>query len=147
MKVRQQGFTLLELMIVVAVVGILAAIAYPSYQEYVKKSRRSEARAALLTVAQAQEKFYTANGTYAGVLTGIPEYDLQSIDRATGETEGGYYIVTTNVTGAGGYLATANTNGVQTEDDNFCAVFTINNLGVKYAEDGSATETTDICWR
>jgi type IV pilus assembly protein PilE len=60
----QRGFTLLELMIVVAVVGILASIAYPAYQDSVLKGRRAEARTALLELMQQQERYMTQRGTY-----------------------------------------------------------------------------------
>ena len=60
----QRGFTLIELMIVVAVLGILAAIAVPSYSEYVRRGHRSEARAALLQAAQWMERAATAGGQY-----------------------------------------------------------------------------------
>lgn len=59
-----RGFTLIELMVVVAVIGILASIAYPSYQEYVRKSRRAEGRTALLELLQQQERYMTQNNTY-----------------------------------------------------------------------------------
>jgi len=59
-----QGFTLIELMIVVAVVGILSAIAYPSYTEYVRRGHRADARAGLLQVQQWLERAATATGTY-----------------------------------------------------------------------------------
>lgn len=58
------GFTLIEVMIVVAIVAILAAVAFPSYQEQVRKSRRGEAKAALLKTMQAQEKYYTQFNRY-----------------------------------------------------------------------------------
>lgn len=61
---RTTGFTLIELMIVVAIVGLLAAIAYPSYQDQVRKSRRSDGKVALTTVAQKLERCYTVNGSY-----------------------------------------------------------------------------------
>lgn len=67
MKLRQNrhgGFTLIELMIVVAVVAILSAIAFPSYQSFVLKGRRAEARTALLELMQQQERFMTQRGTY-----------------------------------------------------------------------------------
>jgi type IV pilus assembly protein PilE len=67
---RPSGFTLMELMIVVAIIGILAAIAYPSYTEYVTRSKRSDAKAALLQVQLAQEK-YRANHTTYGTLIQI----------------------------------------------------------------------------
>lgn len=64
MKNKSSGFTLIELMIAVAIVGILAAIAYPQYVEYVRKGRRAECRSALLVGAQKMEKFYSNNNQY-----------------------------------------------------------------------------------
>lgn len=61
---RATGFTLIELMIVVAVVGILAAIAYPSYIDSVRKGNRAEGRAAIASLLQQQERYYTQNNTY-----------------------------------------------------------------------------------
>ena len=62
----KNGFTLIELMIVVAIVGILAGIAYPSYQDSVRKSRRADAKGALMGFANAMERYYTENNTYLG---------------------------------------------------------------------------------
>lgn len=61
---RNQGFTLIELMIVVAIIGIIAAIAYPNYTQYVERARRSDAQGALMGLAAAMERHRTANGTY-----------------------------------------------------------------------------------
>lgn len=61
---QQQGFTLIELMIVVAIIGVLAAIAYPNYQQYQLKAGRSDGHAKLTKVMQAQERFYSQNQRY-----------------------------------------------------------------------------------
>ena len=68
-KKYQKGFTLIELMIVVAVIGILGAIAYPSYQDSVRKGRRAEARAALAELLYQQERYMTQNNTYYDIPT------------------------------------------------------------------------------
>lgn len=70
---KHKGFTLVELMIVVAIIGVLAAIAYPSYQEYIAKARRADAKTVLLENAQFLERFYTQNGTYVGATLPITE--------------------------------------------------------------------------
>jgi len=93
------GFTLIELMITVAIIAILAAVALPSYNSYVKKSRRSDAYAALAAVSLQQEK-YRANNTTYGTLAqiGVP-----------GTSPDGYYTIaiTANSNTASGYTATA----------------------------------------
>ena len=66
------GFTLIELMIVVAIVAILAAVVYPSYQSAVTKTKRAEARAALMQVMQSQERYYSQNNSYLAFSTGTP---------------------------------------------------------------------------
>jgi len=97
-RVGMAGFTLIELMIVVAIIGIISAIAYPSYTESVKRGDRSAARAALLESQQFMERFYAANNRYSkpnispvtdditppdlpaslqGVPAGAPKYDLR----------------------------------------------------------------------
>lgn len=79
------GFTLVELMIVVAVLGILASIAYPSYVDYVRKGKRADGRAALTTLLQQQERYSTQNTTYAtfpigNVPSTLPFRDYSSTD-------------------------------------------------------------------
>ena len=67
---RHGGFSLIELMIVVAIVGVLATIAYPSYQDYVRRAARAEARAAMLHMAQLQERNFSDRGAYVAVASG-----------------------------------------------------------------------------
>lgn len=70
-KTRQNGLTLIELMVTVAIIAVLAMIAYPIYNNYVTKARRADAKAALMAVMQAQQRHYTANSTYVTDLTKI----------------------------------------------------------------------------
>lgn len=64
------GFTLIELMIVVAIIGIIAAIAYPSYQQHVERTRARDAQGALMSLANALERYHTQNNTYVGASVG-----------------------------------------------------------------------------
>ena len=67
---RQSGITLIELMIVVAIIGIIAAIALPSYNRYVENARAADAKSALMSLANAMERFHTQNMTYQGATVG-----------------------------------------------------------------------------
>ena len=83
-----QGFTLIELMIVVAVVAILASVAYPAYTEQIRKARRAEAKSTILNIASLQERFRSDNGFY-GEVTDITGSLVNNID-----SESGYYNIT-----------------------------------------------------
>jgi type IV pilus assembly protein PilE len=131
---RNRGFTLIELMIVVVVVAILAAIAYPSYQNYILKSKRAEAHESLLRVALEQEKVRANHTTYItnvgptvrdvnGTVTtwglGLAASAATAFD--TGE---GLYRITITSADATGFVAEAQALGGQTRDKN-CQKITI----------------------
>ena len=131
-KVR--GFTLLELMIVVAILAILSTIAFASYQNQVIKSRRSAATTCLQERAQFMERYYTTNLTYAGAPD--PASCGQDLDP--------FYTVAFNGTpGAKTYLIQATPTASQ--PDGKCATLGINAQGVRSAS-GSYSATPEQCW-
>ncbi len=141
------GFTLIELMIVVAIVGILAAIAYPSFQDQIRKSRRSDAMTALTTAAAMQERWYTEHSSYTSTIgnigdTSSPEgyYTIsvvaQTIDNATVCTSGTYVPC---------YKLTATATSTQSSDTR-CDEFFLDSTGKKTAEDSANADATDYCW-
>lgn len=137
-----RGFTLIELMIVVAIVGILAAIAYPSYQDSIRKSRRGQAKADLVELAQRAERFHTVNNTYAGFWDTIAAEDRVS-PRNTSGTDTYYNLSRVDAdTSADAFTLQAQPVGSQTADT-ACGTLTLNHLGQK-GENG--TGTLADCW-
>lgn len=129
-----RGFTLIELMIVVAVVAILASIAYPSYQEQIRKSRRAQAKADLVEMAQVLERRFTVNNSYAGALpfAGSPREASGAAVR---------YAITPNPIPAGTtFTLTATPQGAQASDK--CGTLSLTQAGVKAATGGTVQE----CW-
>lgn len=135
MSSSSKGFTLIELMIVVAVIGILAAIAYPSYLDHVQRSNRSEAISALVSMASDQERFYTVNNNYASSVTDPAGLGLSAT------TSTNLYTVTVNNDADTTYTLTATPNGWNDPD---CGNFTLTNAGQRGISGGA---TVDQCWQ
>lgn len=133
---KQQGFTLIELMIVVAIIGIIGSIAYSSYQDSVRKTKRAEAKTTLLELAQRLERCYTANGAYD---TACSVHD--GTDLVTVVTEHGHYDLAIPTLTATAFTVTATT----TFDDPQCDVLTVTNTGSKTAVDDGGNPST-VCW-
>ena len=132
---HMRGFTLIELMIAVAIVGILAAIAYPSYTSYIFKSRRADALSALTQNQIRLERCYAQNFSYAGC-AGLPSFPQNS-------TQNFYSIALTNL-GATTYTLTATPINSQVKDTT-CASISVNQANVKTATSSSGAAQT-ICW-
>ncbi len=142
---KQNGFTLIEMMIVVSVLGILTSIAYSSYMKSVMKSNRTDAKTELADLAQRMQRCYTANGTYAtaaGVCTII-----DALSSAGVTTRGNFYVVKASNLTATTYTLTATpaTASIQSKDID-CASFVLNQRGNKSAQNKLLADSTDKCW-
>lgn len=134
-NMSNRGFTLLELMVAVAIVSIIAAIAVPSYSQYTTRVKRGEGKATLMDIAQKLERYKVDNnGTYtkAPLSTWLPG----------GLTENGHYKLTLTENGTT-YTLTATPQGNQAAKDAGCGNLTYTETGVKGI---SGTQSKDKCW-
>lgn len=148
---KHRGFTLIELMITVAVVGILAAVAYPSYTQYIVRANRSAAQSFMFSVANKQEQYLLDARVYAGGSTALADLNTT----APAEVSSKYTITVTctmptatgNCTAAAGtpaYVITGTPSGNQATNDTKCGTLTLNQLGAK-TKSGTASAVAD-CW-
>ena len=130
---NNKGFSLVELMVVLAIIGVLSAIAYPSYDSYMKKSRRADAKIALQAMADKQERFYLQNNTYTTNTANVG---------GTG-TEKNYYVLSIDSADVNAFAltATAVAGGAQATDtttnNGDCTVIQLTSAGAK---------TPNACW-
>jgi len=133
MKTRQGGFSLIEMMVVVAIIGIMASVAYSSYQSSVLRSRRSLGTQALLETAQRLERCATINLSYTAA-----NCSVTLPFNAPEDTADNFYTISISNRTASTYKLTATAINAQASDAD-CATMSINNLGQK-------TATTANCW-
>ena len=137
------GFTLIELMITVAIVAILAGIGIPSYSKYIDRGKRAEARTALLDAAARQERNYSDNRQYTSTIGdgGLKITDPAGCTAGGVQTETCKYTLTTAATASNqAFTVTATPSGWT---DAECEVLTINQLGVRTE---SGTQDKAFCW-
>ena len=131
MRRSNRGFTLTEIMIVIAIIGILITIGYPSLTEYVKKGRRADAVGLLSDQAQILERFYSKGSVYTGV---------------TGLSSGNdYYTITPTITDQTFLVTAVRKAGTAMAADK-CGDFTITNTGVRSMVNATAGLVTKDCW-
>ncbi|RON21363.1 pilus assembly protein [Pseudomonas brassicacearum] len=131
MRRSNRGFTLIEIMIVIAIIGIVMTIAAPSFTEYLKKGRRSEIAGVLSEQAQILERFYTKSNVYTG---------------ATGLSAGNdYYTITPTITDQTFLLTAVRKTGSSMATDK-CGDFTLTNTGVRSMVNATAGLTAKDCW-
>jgi type IV pilus assembly protein PilE len=137
-----KGFTLLELMIVVAIIAILSAIAYPSYVNYITKTRRVAAEGCLSQYANYMERFYTTNMSYNSTANPNPfktAGNTLGFDCASAQQTGNYYKYSLPSATSVAYVVQAAPINAQLTRDTMCGTLTMNQAGVR-------TPTTTGCW-
>jgi type IV pilus assembly protein PilE len=137
---RRRGFTLIELMIVVVIIAILAAIAIPTYLNYVRESRRSSAKTALLDLASREARYQATNNSFTGQLSSLGYANVsQNAITVPGNGED-YYSVTVAPASSAiqTYTATATPLGDQANDS--CGTYSLTDTGVRTATGGAS------CW-
>lgn len=141
---KTTGFTLIELLIAIALLSILATVAVPSYQSYIARGARAQARATLLDIAQSQERYFSNNNTYLAITTSTTPPAGFSNYAGDSQTKRKYDITVSAASGstlASSFVISATpANGFSDSD---CGTLTLDNTGTKTSSAGTVAN----CWK
>lgn len=137
---RQRGFTLMEVMIVVVIIGILSGVAFPAYKAYVDRAKRSEGKAFLMEIAARQERYYFDNNSYA-----IDARNLGYSSKTPQSDEKHYVLTDPIAAGSSSSITTSYKLQINTvspwKDDTCGSYLTLDSKGTQGSDTGNA-----ICW-
>lgn len=140
---KHSGFTLIELMIALAIASILAAIAYPSYQDSVRKSRRADCEGALVAFSGAMERYFTTNNSYTGAGPAGADTGAPTIYATQCPVDGGNPSYNLTIQAATATTYTLQAAPVNAQANDSCGTLTLTQANVKAASGG----TVATCWQ
>ena len=138
---QQKGFTLIELMVTVAIVGVIAGIAYPSYLKSMQKGRRADAKGALTQASQAMERCYSTYGTYNN--TSCAEVSALTTGFNSPKS---YYTLSATENGTSYTVSATAVSGGPQANDTGCTVMNLSSTGVQSSGSTSSTTDSGSCW-
>jgi len=146
-----KGYTLIELMIVVVIIGIISMIAYPSYRDYVLRSHRADGQIALTVCAAYQERWFTKNNKYSSAVErckGISSDGFYEISIVVGDRQlNGSCNVGSSSNSDCFLISVVPTSKSNQSEDTSCSSMTLDNINLKSSYDENNAETSAICWR
>ena len=139
MKLRQHGYSLIELIVVIGIIALLASLAFPSYTAYVQRGNRSDATRALMQYAQAFERCYSSTFDYSKAACTPTLVPVASV------SANGYYNIALTAISATDYTLTATPAGPPQNADTLCTSFTLSASAGQTAT-GAAANPSQFCW-